>query len=101
MNPVRRTLLFLITAACLAAGCSNVGKQSRWAMLPTDALLPRCELSAQVDIPESCWGPAIRVLTPLRVRRDMVNVAVVTAETSSEETGVYFVVPKSSYLPVD
>jgi len=70
-------------------------------MLPADALLPGCGLAGGGDIPEQCWGPAIRALAPLRVHRDMVNIAVVTAETSHHESGVYFVVPESSYLPVD
>ena len=105
MDSVGKAFLLLGMAACLAAACSKEANQvplpMLLPMLPKDALLPGCDVPGGEHIPEQCWGPALRRLTPLRAHRDMVNVAVVTAETSSQETGVYFVVPESSYLPVD
>lgn len=51
------------------------------------------------DIPAAYWGQWITAMKPVRVFTDRVNVAVVTAQTATHESGFYFVVPESSHLP--
>jgi len=47
------------------------------------------------------WGPSIKALRPIRVYSSSVNIAVVTTETPDHESGVYFLLPDSSYLPTN
>ncbi|HVH34260.1 MAG TPA: hypothetical protein VM847_09155 [Tahibacter sp.] len=90
--------LLILPAAAVHAQGADIG-----AALPPDALLPGWQSSATKDglVPDRYWGASLKALHPIRIYRDRVNVAVVLAETANDESGVYFVVPESSYLPVD
>jgi hypothetical protein len=75
------------------------------AALPADALLPGWRSAAMEDkdalVPDRYWGASLKVFNPLRIYRDRGNAAVVLSETADDESGLYFVVPESSWLPVD
>ncbi len=52
------------------------------------------------EIPRESWGEAILRLTPLRVRNDRVNVAIVLRDVDGDEEGLYVSIPISSYAPI-
>ena len=70
-------------------------------VLPENALLAGWQASTDRLVPEKYWGPIIRSHKPLRVFRDRVNIAVVTNEGLTQESGIYYVSLVSSYLPID
>src|ERR1700722_13522087 len=49
------------------------------------------------DIDAAFWGEAISKLKPIRVRNDLVNVAIVLSEKAGVEKGLYVSIPISSY----
>jgi hypothetical protein len=97
--------LSLFVAVLMVTGCARhqASNHQLLAFLPQDAFAPGWEEAAfQADdsIPERYWQEKILVLKPIRAYRDRANIAVVTAETADTETGVYFYVTESSYLPI-
>ncbi|NOS71424.1 MAG: hypothetical protein HOP33_16000 [Verrucomicrobia bacterium] len=100
-----RTFL-LVTVLCVwGLGCIHRPRHLVGDLPPAAFTVPETVLHEVTlddgSIPERYWGEPIRVLHPLRVYRDRVNIAVVTKLAVQEERGVYFYVPTSSYFPGD
>lgn len=64
-------------------------------------LLPGWRGASGELVPEQYWSQAIRDLKPIRVFVDRVNIAVVTSEDKTQQSGVYIVTGVSSYHPIE
>lgn len=83
-----------------AGACAAEVRDQAQVLQPSD-LLPGWLGTEGETVPEKHWSEAIRALKPIRVFVDRANVAVVTSEDKTHESGVYIVTVVSSYAPVD
>lgn len=91
-------LATVVVSPVYAYGADVLGQEM---VLQPNDLLPGWQGTPGEMVPESYWSQAIRKLKPIRVFVDRVNIAVVTSEDETHQSGVYIVTVISSYVPTD
>jgi hypothetical protein len=96
---VKRISATVLLFFLVAAGNSRAD----FAPLPEEFFLEGWVGSEDSDgcVPNEYWAKPLVAFRPISVCRDHVNIAVVTSVTHMCQEGLYFVVPASSYLPVN
>ena len=61
----------------------------------------KAEKNGVIDISSKYWAEPIKALKAVRVYSHRVNIAVVLRIQNDVEEGMYFLIPVSSYLPVN
>lgn len=103
LAPMRRIIGLILLATVVASPVCAYGADVRGqeAVLQPSALLPGWQGTSGEMVPEKYWSQAIRKLKPIRVFVDRANIAVVTSEDETQQSGVYIVTVISSYAPID
>lgn len=92
----------LLTMAVLSPVCTHAAEvRDQAPVLQPSDLLPGWQGTSGEMVPEKHWSQAIRKLKPIRVFVDRANIAVVTSEDKTHQSGVYIVTVVSSYAPID
>lgn len=93
--------ILLATAFVSSVAVHSADVRSQESVLQPGDLLPGWQGTSGEVVPEKYWGQAIRKLGPIRVFIDRANIAVVTSEDETHQSGVYIVTVISSYRPQD
>ena len=100
---MKQIIAVILLASVVVASGSTYGADVRVpaTVLQPEDLLPGWRGASGELVPEQYWSQAVRNLKPIRVFVDRVNIAVVTSEDKTQQSGVYIVTVVSSYHPID